>query len=177
MSKILTSSPWGSVQRCSRVTDGIVRVHTAGHGGFKLSAEFQHKMPPFMPATFPGGWYEEDCDWAKIAAVFPHFFTPATVAEAVRVLKIYENDNPEAMAYVAAGDAGRIANEYNTAHADHWRVSGLHSPPLGYDGWLVRFEHRTHTDQVRRLLMPGYPAKSDYTADELAQMHEPPLAA
>jgi hypothetical protein len=35
-------------------------VHTAGHGGVKLSRERQAKVPAYFRCE--GGWYEEDCD-------------------------------------------------------------------------------------------------------------------
>ncbi len=43
-------------------------VSTAGHGGVKLDAEHQRKMPEYLRK--PGGWYEEDCDWCLPFIIF-----------------------------------------------------------------------------------------------------------
>lgn len=67
-----TSSPWGGVQGGDELAPGIWMVHTAGHGGIKLSAERNRLVPDYMRAE--GGWYEEDCDWAIVAVVFPEPF-------------------------------------------------------------------------------------------------------
>src|SRR4051794_1640047 len=53
-------SPWGEVQPATRFADGIYSVSTAGHGGFKVSDEFNKLIPE--PFRADGGWYEEDCD-------------------------------------------------------------------------------------------------------------------
>lgn len=59
-------SPWGPIQSSENVAPGIDSVYTAGHGGYKLSAERNRKVDPAWRR--PRGWYEEDCDWA-IAAI------------------------------------------------------------------------------------------------------------
>jgi hypothetical protein len=58
------NSPWGEVQHATRFVDGIYSVSTAGHGGFKVSDEFNRLIPE--PFRADGGWYEEDCDWAAV---------------------------------------------------------------------------------------------------------------
>lgn len=175
---ILRSSPWGDVQRCVPVTDGILRVSTASHGGFKLCLDYQRRMPAFLAPTFDGGWYEEDCDWAKVAVVFPQFFSPATVSDAVRSIKYWQKDNARALAYVATGDAARIAADYDLAHANEWTVISMGTPPAGHEGWLVGLAHRTHRDQLRRGVMAEYPRKQDWTDAELqAEMIELPIPA
>jgi len=42
-------------------------VTTAGHGGIKLDAARNRKVPG--PVRSRDGWYEEDCDWAIPAYV------------------------------------------------------------------------------------------------------------
>lgn len=66
------SSPWGSVQGGSVLAEGIVSVYTAGHGGIKLDAARNAKVPEVCRA--PSGWYEEDCEWSIPALVFPEAF-------------------------------------------------------------------------------------------------------
>ena len=76
-----TASPWGKIQTAEVIAPGIVSVTTAGHGGILLSPERFAKMPEKYRDTFAGGrWYEEDCDWAKVAVTFPEHF-PATSVE------------------------------------------------------------------------------------------------
>lgn len=63
------SSPWGAIQDKKELAPGIWQVSTAGHGGIKLSRERNAAMPGYMRNE--GGWYEEDCEWAKAAVVHP----------------------------------------------------------------------------------------------------------
>lgn len=67
-----TRSPWGAVQDCKSVAEGIWSLGTASHGGFKLERAQNAKMPECVRR--PGGWYEEDCEWCFIALVFPSCF-------------------------------------------------------------------------------------------------------
>jgi hypothetical protein len=63
------TSPWGKIQEKRELAPGIWTVSTAGHGGVKLSRERNAAMPDYMRNE--GGWYEEDCEWAKAAVVHP----------------------------------------------------------------------------------------------------------
>jgi hypothetical protein len=65
-------SPWGYIQDVEKIADGIWSVSTAGHGGIKLDRKHNAAMPDYMRS--PGGWYEEDCQWALVALVFPAAF-------------------------------------------------------------------------------------------------------
>lgn len=67
-----TRSPWGLVQEAEEIAPGIWQVHTAGHGGIKLSAQRNRLVPDYLRCD--RGWYEEDCDWAIVAVVFPEPF-------------------------------------------------------------------------------------------------------
>ncbi len=60
-------SPWGKVQYARELAPGAWSVETAGHGGVKLSAARNRKVP--KEARVPGGFYEEDCKWAIAAFV------------------------------------------------------------------------------------------------------------
>ena len=43
------------------------------------------------PERVAGGpWYEEDCDWARVAVVFPGAFKAQEVADAKRTLRNWE---------------------------------------------------------------------------------------
>jgi hypothetical protein len=176
MTNILTSSPWGQVLRCTPAADGILRVHAASHGGFKLCPELQQQMPAFFPETFPGGWYDQESAWAQVVVVFPQFFTPATVAYAVYTIRRFLADSAPALAYVASGLAADIAKAHDGAHADHWRTTDVRRPFGQGAGWVVRFADRA-TSAVRFLLMPNYPTKADYAPAELQGLQELPQAA
>jgi hypothetical protein len=69
-----TSTPWGRAQMATRYAVGINRYSTAGHGGFKVSKGRLEKFPAHLRNA--EGWYEEDCEWAKVALAAPEFFTP-----------------------------------------------------------------------------------------------------
>ena len=69
------SSPWGKIQDVKELAAGIDCVSTAGHGGIKLDRQRNAKMPEYM--RLAGGWYEEDCEWALPALVFPEVFNRA----------------------------------------------------------------------------------------------------
>jgi hypothetical protein len=57
-------SPWGSIQQVKERAPGAWEVSTASHGGFKLSAAENRKIPE--PLRQKGGWYEEDCLYAVV---------------------------------------------------------------------------------------------------------------
>jgi hypothetical protein len=81
----MMNTPWGPSQQTKRFSNGIVRVDTAGHGGYYVPAELQSQMPECYRKA--DGWYEEDCEWAMVAVSFPDFFAPATVVDADRTLR------------------------------------------------------------------------------------------
>ena len=62
-------TPWGISDHIEKVAKGITWYSTPSHGGYKLDRERNALVPPYM--RIAGGWYEEDCDWAIVAIVFP----------------------------------------------------------------------------------------------------------
>jgi hypothetical protein len=79
------SSPWGAVQSCEVLADGIFCVSTASHGGIKLDRDRNAKMPAYMRRD--GGWYEEDCEWALVALKYPEAFDAKSVEAAHHTVK------------------------------------------------------------------------------------------
>jgi len=79
------NTPWGSSQGGTIYAEGITSHSTAGHGGFKLSAERNRKVDPMLRSM--GGWYEEDAEWAIVAITFPHLFTAFERRCAARTIK------------------------------------------------------------------------------------------
>ncbi len=78
-------TPWGFAQHGEIYGEGVVFFTTASHGGFKLAPERLALMPAALRAA--GGWYEEDCEWAKVAIAFPDLFTESERREAERTLR------------------------------------------------------------------------------------------
>jgi hypothetical protein len=66
-------TPWGISQSGTVYAEGVESYSTAGHGGFKLSAERNRKVHHLLRSA--GGWYEEDCAWAIVAITFSDLFT------------------------------------------------------------------------------------------------------
>ena len=80
------ATPWGQADNKRIIAPGIIDYSTPGHGGIKLTAALAAKVSRAFPTfeTFAGGpWYEEDCDWAFVAVVFPQYWPPK-VLEAAR---------------------------------------------------------------------------------------------
>jgi len=95
----MTSTPWGISDHSQKITRGIVRYSTPGHGGFHVSPTMNERIPDCLrQSTAKGdGWYEEDCEWAKIAIAFPQFFNrPGDQEQAKQTLAAYFPDAFEA---------------------------------------------------------------------------------
>ena len=83
-------TPWGNAQTVRPLSEGILSITTASHGGIKLDRKRNAMVPKYM--RLPGGWYEEDCDWAIPATVFPLSFASSLDAAE----KSLRNWNPDA---------------------------------------------------------------------------------
>jgi hypothetical protein len=59
-----TRTPWGKVQEVEYITPWLTRVHTAGHGGYKVDRTHNGAIPEYIRRK--GGWYEEDCEWTIV---------------------------------------------------------------------------------------------------------------
>lgn len=69
------STPWGKADHVSAIIPGVWTVSTPSHGGIRLAADRNARVPDYMrAAAFNGngaaGWYEEDCDWCIPFVVF-----------------------------------------------------------------------------------------------------------
>lgn len=53
-------TPWGKADTARIILPGMGMVNTPGHGGIKLSAERNRKIPTTWRLS--SGWYEEDCE-------------------------------------------------------------------------------------------------------------------
>jgi hypothetical protein len=116
-------TPWGASQGATVYAEGVASHSTAGHGGFKLSAERNRNVHPMLRAT--DGWYEEDAEWTIVAITFPHLFTAFERRCAERTIK---NSWPDAWETIfgtilqpgESREKDRRAFEH--AHAGDWIV-------------------------------------------------------
>jgi hypothetical protein len=117
------STPWGPSQGATVYAEGVTAHSTAGHGGFKLSAERNRKVHPILRAA--GGWYEEDAAWAIVAITFPHLFTGFERRCAESTIKDSWPDAWETIfgTILAPGDSReKDRRAFETKHADDWIV-------------------------------------------------------
>lgn len=95
-----TSTPWGMSDSKEIVAPGIIFYGTPSHGGYHLSKTRMQKMPanllpvegkahPYMYRCMMKGWFEEDCEWARVALTFPEFFTPGQLENAKKTFESY----------------------------------------------------------------------------------------
>jgi len=88
----LRSSPWGRVQSETRLTNGLVFVSTASHGGFfvpdrllgRLSARARAYAKRWSGSE---SWYEEDCAQAFVVLAFPEVFKSEQIEAARAVVR------------------------------------------------------------------------------------------
>ncbi|WP_314962658.1 DUF7007 domain-containing protein [Bradyrhizobium cosmicum] len=116
-------TPWGASQGATVYAEGVTTHSTAGHGGFKLSAERNRKVHPMLRSK--GGWYEEDAEWTIVAITFPHLFTAFERRGAERTIK---NSWPDAWETIfgtllAPGESyEKDRRTFQQTHASDWIV-------------------------------------------------------
>jgi hypothetical protein len=88
-------TPWGRPDHAVRYAEGIICYSTPSHGGFHVDAERSAVMPAALRNA--DGWYEEDCEWAKVAIAFPDLFTDYEREHAERTLRDWNPDAWEAV--------------------------------------------------------------------------------
>jgi len=116
-------TPWGASQAATVYAEGVTSYSTAGHGGFKLSAERNRKVHPMLRAK--GGWYEEDAEWAIVALTFPHLFTAFERRCAERTVKDSWPDAWETIfgTILQPGESyEKDRRAFEHEHADDWIV-------------------------------------------------------
>lgn len=70
--KTITHSPWGKIDHCETVVNGIYMVYTNSHGGVYVCDAYLKIMPKHL--NNGTNWYEEDCEILKVILAFPAFF-------------------------------------------------------------------------------------------------------
>ena len=117
------NTPGGPAQTAEIYADGVAFFTTAGHGGFKLARARNAAMPKALRVA--GGWYEEDCEWAKVAVAFPDLFTKSERRSAEESLRHWYPDAWEAVhgRTLAPGESREKDRRlFEAAHAEDWIV-------------------------------------------------------
>ncbi|MQB12394.1 hypothetical protein DXT96_21360 [Agrobacterium sp. ICMP 6402] len=156
------STPWGMAQDSRRYADGIILHSTAGHGGFSLDEIANTVVHPLYRND--GGFYEEDCEWAKVAHAFPQLFTAYERRMADRTLRNYYPDAYERVMSVtlnASQSHLRERQEFESRHRNDWVVIAAlnsdHEP--GFVECIATLGGIRGETGERRFLVP----RSDYT--------------
>jgi hypothetical protein len=117
------STPWGMAQVSRRYAEGIILHSTAGHGGFHLDEIANAVVHPLYRND--DAFYEEDCEWAKVAHAFPQLFTAYERRVADRTLHNYHPDAYERVMGVTlnGGEShARNRQEFESVHRNDWVV-------------------------------------------------------
>ncbi len=111
------STPWGRADHAEIYGPGVVFHGTPSHGGIKLDAARNAAMPAALRVR--GGWYEEDCEWAKVAVAFPDLFTDYERRHADDTLRHWYPDCWEAVHGRALGPGDSREKDRLRFLADH----------------------------------------------------------
>lgn len=152
-------TPWGTSQGATVYAEGVTSHATAGHGGFKLSAERNRKVHSMLRSA--GGWYEEDAEWAIVAVTYPHLFTAFERRCAERTVKDSWPDAWEAIfgTILLPGESHeKDRRAFEAAHARDWIVTSAitsqHEP--GFVEVVATLGgKRRHGIEERRFLVPS----------------------
>jgi len=122
--RMVCSTPWGPSQLATIYAEGIVAHMTAGHGGFRLSAERNKRVVQSL--RIGSGWYEEDEAWAIVAFNFPDLFTTYERKLAERTIRDKWPDEWEAIfgRPLQPGESnGKDRRDFEHRHAGDWIVA------------------------------------------------------
>lgn len=152
-------TPWGMSQSTTVYSEGIESHSTAGHGGFKLSAERNAQVHPLLRSE--RGWYEEDAAWAIVAITYPELFTCFERRCAERSIKDSWPDAWEAIFATVLGPGESYEKDkrlFHIAHEADWiviaAITSNHRP--GFVECIATIGgSRSHTAEERRFLVPS----------------------
>lgn len=164
--QIAASTPWGGSQFAMIYADGVIKHSTAGHGGFHLSSDRNRQVDPTLRTE--GGWYEEDAEWAIVAATFPALFTAYERRCADETIR---NAWPEFWEKIHGRTLGpgeslsKDRTEFDRLHAGDWVVISAiqSSDQAGMTEVIATIGgRREHRRDERRFLIPQteYAARS-----------------
>ena len=78
-------TPWGWADTEHKAGPGVTFYTTPSHGGFYVEPRWNSKISSDLRNE--DGWYEEDCEWAKVCLTFPDYFTADDLESAKRTLE------------------------------------------------------------------------------------------
>jgi hypothetical protein len=166
-----TNTPWGQADGVDRYVKGLNRYNTPGHGGFKVAATLNARIPEILRNA--DGWYEEDSEWAKIAFALPEFFTDFEKKHALSTVINWYPDEYEALTgkIIPEGQSQEKDKKLFTArNADNWVVISA-SSSKEHEGmvetWATKGGHRKEWNgpeiEEKRFLVPS----TDYNSRQL----------
>lgn len=132
-------TPWGIYSEKNIVAPGIIWYETPSHGGYWLSPERQVQMEKIAGTTQE--WFEEDCEAAKVEAVFKEFFDQKSAAARLR------NTFPELMKRLF-----NLSPEEYDAEMHSNALKAFRSQP---DTWFA-VDQLGHINEIREYLAFGY---------------------
>lgn len=153
------NTPWGPSQGATVFAEGVVCHSTAGHGGFHLATDRNAKVDRRLRR--PGGWYEEDAEWAIVALSLPHLFTCFERRCAEQTVKDSWPDAWEAIfgTVLAPGQSHeKDRRAFHAQHAGDWIViSAIRSEQHGRHVEVIATlgGHRDREAEQRRFLVPS----------------------
>lgn len=163
------NTPWGYSQSVDVIANGLVSVSTAGHGGFKLSAErwaeLQREFPTFGDGYAGAGWLEEDCDATLAVILWPECFPPQSVYYGCEMATGYDYLAKHTKAFFETEKGKKalaIANRFALDHVDVWHRGSCWTERSG--GWGVSLQRK---GEKRTVCFREYPSKSFYTDEEV----------
>ena len=121
--KIRAMTPWGPAQQSRIYGEGVIEHSTADHGGFHLDVTRNALVDRRWRDE--EGWYEEDSQWAIVAATFSELFTTSERASADKTLRHSEPDAYEAIfGLVLEPGQSRVKDEraFKRDHTADWIV-------------------------------------------------------
>jgi hypothetical protein len=153
-----TSTPWGKADHASVYGPGVTFYGTPRHGGFKVSKARNDAAPPALRNA--DGWYEEDCEWAKVALAFPVLFTARERRQAERSLRDWDPEAWEAHFGRDLEPGESMTKDDKLArvrHAGDWIVTAAtisDERPGMVETWAKLGGDR-HSDEERRFWIPA----------------------
>lgn len=127
-----TNTPWGVAQIAYNYGRGMQFYSTAGHGGFHLSGRVNEAVPEYMRQA--NGWYEEDCEWAVVATVYPDMFDEKERETAKTTLRNYKPEAYELFyGVILKPGESHVKDDrlFREAHQNDYLVLAARSAPNG----------------------------------------------
>lgn len=131
--RLRLETPWGSAQQSEIYAEGVTFHSTAGHGGLHLDPARNALVDRRWRSR--DGWYEEDSQWAIVAATFPELFTRFERACAEDTSRHCEPDAYEAIrGVILEPGQSRVKDErrFKREHAKDWivisAITSRHAP-------------------------------------------------